>query len=273
MHTIGNIPCNAFGRSGLCSLLIALFLCNAPQLNATVVTFDWPSSPGWTAGVPTPGQTKTQSFTSVDPDDITVSINNSGASSQGMDWQSGYPQISTSPITGGFSGVNGLELSVTSSQVVGSYIEVTVTFATPVINLSFQIWDVDHRSNQYSDQISSIQALAYGGGIVGATSVTSAVPGYNTITGTGLGTVVTGIATADNSTNEGTIDIIFSGPITQFSFRWSNSDPALEGHGIALGPLNYTPVPEIDPACVVSIICALGIAFEISRRRRKLLSQ
>jgi hypothetical protein len=44
--------------------------------NASIV-FDWPNN-GWTAGTPTAGQTLTQSFTSVDPNDITVSINNSG---------------------------------------------------------------------------------------------------------------------------------------------------------------------------------------------------
>lgn len=105
-------------------------------------------------------------------------------------------------------------------------------FAAPVTSVSFQIWDVDAFSNQFKDQISQIQALAVGGATVGPTSVTSAVPGFNTITGTGLstvvlGTAVLGTASASNTTNQGTIDISFVGPITQFSFEWLNKDPKL----------------------------------------------
>src|SRR4029077_11727549 len=83
---------------------------------------------------------------------------------------------------------------------------------------------------------------------VGATSVTSATPGFNTIIGTGLATVVLGTANASNTSNQGTIDITFSGPITQFSFDWSNNDAGLGAQAIALGPLTYDVVPEYDPA-------------------------
>lgn len=232
--------------------------------------FDWPSSPGWTAGTPAAGQTKTQSFTSVNPNDISVAINNNGASASGATWQTNYPQINSSQSTGGFSGVNGLQLYVTSQANVSSYIRTTVTFATPVINLSFQLWDVDANPGQFADKISNIQALAAGGGTVGADSVTSVTPGYNTITGTGLATVVLGTANAANNTNQGSINITFNGPITQFSFDWSNNDGALGGQAIALGPLTYTPVPEYDSACSVAATCLLAVlGGKVKRRRAK----
>ena len=248
--------------------LIGVLLVSAARLDAAM--FDWPSSPGWTAGAPNPGETKSQSFTSVNPNDITVDINNSGAGPQGVVWQTGaggYPQINFNNDTGGFSGVNALQLLVTSSQAVGNYVRTTVSFATPVINLSFQIWDVDAVAGQFVDTIANIQALAQGGGTVGANSVTSAVAGFNTITGTGLATIVRGIANANNASNQGTIDIVFNGPITQFSFEWSNNDPALGAQGIALGPLTYSPVPEIDPSWIAAAACAVAAGIELLRRK------
>ena len=234
------------------------------------VVFDWPSSPGWTAGSPGAGQTLTQSFTSVNPNDITVAVNNSGAGVQGMNFVSSYPQISATPVTGGLGGVNGLQLYASSSQSFGTYIRTTITFDTPVINLSFQIWDVDSVAGQFVDKISNIQAIGSGGITVGPDLVTSAVAGYNTISGTGLSTVVLGTANANNSTNQGTINVTFNGPITQFSFDWSNNDPALGQQAIALGPLTYTPVPEDNAACTSLILCLTAILFERLRRSRRL---
>jgi hypothetical protein len=255
------------GLSRIC-LIVAALLNLTPALAKASVVFDWPASPGWTAGSPTAGQTLAQSFTSVNPNDITVAINNSGAGPQGMNLLGGYPQISANPLTNGLSGVDGLQLYATSSTAFGTYIKTTVSFATPVINLSFQIWDVDAVSGQFADKIFNIQALSDLGATVGPDSVTSAVPGYNTITGTGLTTVILGTANANNSTNQGAISITFNGPITQFSFLWSNNDPALGAQAIAIGPLTYTPVPEFNTTCLSWSFCLAAILFERLRRRR-----
>lgn len=248
--------------------LIGLSLVLQLSSNASVV-FDWPSSPGWTGGTPTAGQTAEQSFTSVNPNDITVDINNSGNGAQGVVFQNNYPQISRNPDTSGFGSTNALELLVSSSQASGTFIRTTVSFATPVTNLSFQLWDVDSVAGQFVDKIANIQALAQGGGTVGADSVTSEVAGFNSITGTGLSTVVLGTANAANNTNQGTIDITFNGPITQFSFEWSNNDPALGAQGIALGSLTYTPVPEFDPLWSTMGACVTVVGVEFVRRRKR----
>jgi hypothetical protein len=248
--------------------LVLLLILPGVSAQASVV-FNWPSPPGWTAGAPGPGQTKTQSFTSVNPNDITVDLNNNGVLPVGASWQTNYPQINSTQSTGGFSGTNALQLYVTAQNSVTSYIRTTVTFATPVINLSFQLWDVDSLPGQFADEISNIQALAQGGGTVGATSVTSVTPGFNTIIGTGLATVVLGTANAANNTNQGSINITFGGPITQFSFDWSNTDPALGAQAIALGPLTYDPVPEYDSACSVGATCLVAILGQKMHRRRR----
>lgn len=248
--------------------VVALLAGLGPSAHASIV-FDWPASPGWTAGAPSPGQTLSQSFTSVNPNDITVSINNNGASAAGANWQPAYPQISRSPVTGGFSSTNALQLYVVSQSSTSSYIRTTITFDTPVINLTFQIWDVDAVAGQFVDKIFNIQALAVGGATVGPDSVTSAVPGYNTITGTGLATVVLGTANASNTTNQGTIDITFSGPITQFSFDWANNDAGLGQQAVALGPLTYTPVPEPSPFLSALGFCALVMALESLTTRHR----
>ena len=251
-----------------CFGLVSLLLLAPISVPASVV-FNWPDN-GWTAGAPGPGQTVNQSFTSINPNDITVSINNNGASAQGGTWQTGYPQIDATTSTGGFTGVDGLQLYVISQNSVNSYIRTTVSFATPVANLSFQIWDVDAVDKQFADTIFNIQGLAAGNVTVGPDSVTSAVAGYNTITGTGLSTVVTGIANASNSTNQGTITITFNGPITQFSFDWSNGDSKLGAQAIALGPLTYDPVPEPPPSWASVAVCGLAIfGWEAKRRQRR----
>lgn len=253
-----------------CWLLVSIALFLSTPLQATV--FDWPDVPGWTAGAPAPGQTATQNFTSIDPNDIMVAINNSGAAAQGVVWNGGsggFPQISRASDTGGFPSTNGLQLLVTSSQVVGAFVTITVSFTGPVSDLSFQIWDVDAVAGQFIDRITNIQAIALGGASIGPDSVSSAVGGFNTVTGSGLGTVVTGTANASNTTNEGTIDIIFNGPITQFSFQWDNNDPALGAQGIALGPISYTATPEIDPSWLTLAIGLGAIGIESIRRKSK----
>jgi hypothetical protein len=254
-----------FSKLGVFSIGLLLILPLPHRVDATVL--NWPSAPGWTAGVPAAGQTVTQSFTAASPNDVTVSINNNGLGPQGATWQGGYPTINSTTKTGGFSGVNGLQLSIASESSTSSFIRTTITFATPVAGLTFQLWDVDAAPGSFADKISSIQANAVGGGIVGPTSVTSAVPGYNVISGSGLSTVVLGTSAANDSTNQGTVDITFSGQITQFSFDYSNNDSGLGAQGIAIGPLTYAIVPESNTFFCVVLLCAVAIGLDGCRRR------
>lgn len=252
-------------RHLIASILLALVACGTAAQGSVL---NWPLN-AWTQGAPAPGQTFSQSFTAVDPNDVSLSINNNGASGTGATWNTNYPQISTSPLTGGLSGVQGVQLYVSAEASTSAYVKVTVSFANPVINLSFQIWDVDANAGQFVDKITNIQGLTESSTTVGATSVTSVTPGFNTVTGSGLTTVVTGTANAANNTNNGSIDVSFSGPITQFSFQWSNSDAGLGPQAIGLGPLSFTFVPEMSAGWFVALVCALALmSSEISRRAR-----
>lgn len=240
-------------------------MASAPATRASVV-FDWPSSPGWTAGTPGQGASVSQQFTSVNPNDITVTLDNGGVNIQGT-----YPQINNGNETGGFTNVNALQLYISSTPQFGNVLTTTVSFASPVTNLSFQIWDVDANLGQFIDKISNLQALSSDGvTIVGASSVTSEVPGYNTITGSGLSTVVLGTNSAANNTNQGTIDITFTGSITQFSFNWSNNDNGRGAQAIALGPLTYDAVPEYESGLGATAACLTAILEQSIRRRRRL---
>ncbi len=247
---------------------VAAALCVLAPLLVRGTVLNWPGA-GWTAGAPGPGQTFSQNFTAVTPNDVTVRINNNGSSSSGDTWSGGYPAINSTKLTGGLSGVNGLQLYLTAESATSAFIRTTVTFSSPVTNLSFQIWDVDASSGQFIDKIFNIQGLAAGPTTVGPSSVTSAVPGFNSISGSGLSTVILGTATASDTTNNGTIDVSFLGPITQFSFDWSNTDPAVGAQAIALGPLTFTVVPEASTGPVATILCVIAVAAaSISRRRR-----
>ena len=114
----------------------------------------------WT---PTHGQTKTQSFTSISANDITVSIYNSGVNNHG-----GYPAINSTETTSGLSGVNALQLYLDNSAAVGNVLRVTVSFAYAVTNVSFSLWDCDASAGQFVDKFANIQATAVGGGTVGS---------------------------------------------------------------------------------------------------------
>jgi len=61
---------------------------------AKATTFNWPSAPGWTAGTPGQGATVTQSFTSVNPNEITVAIHNGV-----VDAATGAQAIAIRPLT------------------------------------------------------------------------------------------------------------------------------------------------------------------------------
>jgi len=242
-------------------LAVMAALAAMPAMRASVV-FNWPNS-GWTAGQPTSGQTKTQSFTSISSNDITVSIYNSGVNNQG-----GYPAINSTNTTSGLSGVNALQLYISSTPTFGNLLRVTVSFGYAVTNVSFSLWDCDAAAGQFIDKFANIQATAFGGGTVGLSSATSEVAGYNSITGTGLSTVILGTAGATNTTNEGTVDLAFNQPITSFSFEWSNNDAGRGAQAVGLGPITYTVVPESSPAYFGVASCAGAVLCEAVRRKK-----
>lgn len=232
----------------LCRFRVALLLAlaggfSAPRADAAV--FNWPTTPGWTAGQPTvngPAQTVDYSSSG---QAISVTIANTGAT-----WNAGFPQVAangTGFVNGGTAS-NGLILQPISETSNATHIQLTINFTNPggVSNVQFQLWDidatVDGSGNGFIDQISNLQALAVGGSTVYADTVSNAhtsnpMTVYNFITGSGAGLTITGNTAnangAANGADEGTVTISFLQPITQISFWYSNV-----AGGIAYQPNN-----------------------------------
>ncbi len=252
----------------------------SPTARGTVV-FDWPTTPAWTAGQPTingPDQTVDYSSTG---QDISVTIANTGAT-----WSAGHPQVAaggTGFVNGGTTD-NGLILQPTSQLSTATYIQVTINFNNPagVSNVSFQIWDidatVDASNNGFIDAITHLQATALGGGTLfpdtlDNTHTSNSGTPYNFITGAGPTLSITGdpsqLAGAANGTDQGTVNIGFSQPITQFSFWYSNSAAgALTGQTIGIGPITYSVLPESSTGWTAIPVYLAALALEFRRRRK-----
>jgi hypothetical protein len=240
--------------------------------------FDWPTSPGWTAGQPTingPDQTVDYSSTG---QNISVTLSNTGAT-----WNTGYPQVAangTGYVNGGTTN-NGLILQPIAQTTTSTYIQLTINFNNPggVNNVSFQIWDVDGQAdasnNGYIDAITHLQAIAVGGEIlfpdlVDNTHTSNPGTPYNVITGSGATLAITGDPNlpAANGTDEGTVNIGFSQAITQISFWYSNATTgALTGQTVGISPITYSILPETSPRWALAAVCMAAIALELRRRR------
>jgi|HubBroStandDraft_4_1064222.scaffolds.fasta_scaffold08537_3 hypothetical protein len=252
----------------------------SPTAQGTV--FDWPTSPGWTAGQPTingPDQTVDYSSTG---QNISVTIANTGAT-----WNGGYPQVAaggTGFVNGGTTN-NGLIVQPSAQTSTSTYIQLTINFNNPggVNNVSFQLWDVDATvdasGNGFIDKITHLQATAVSGGTlfpdtVDNTHTNNPGTSYNFITGSGSTLSITGDPSqpsgAANGTDEGTVNISFLQPITQISFWYSNSaGGSLTTQTIGIGPLTYSILPETSPRWPVALVCMAALALEFGRRRRK----
>jgi len=271
----------AFGvRSLRRAVIVAIFYSVITSAQGTV--FDWPSSPGWTAGEPTingPAQTVDYSSSG---QNVSVTLTNTGAT-----WNAGYPQVATGGtgfVNGGTTN-SGLILQPSAQTSNGTYLQLTINFNNPggVTNVSFQIWDidatVDASGNGFVDAITHLQATAVGGGtlfpdIVDNTHTSNPGTSYNLINGSGANLAITGdpaqAAGAANGTDQGTINITFAQAITQISFWYSNdASGSLTTQTIGIGPLTYSIVPEISPSWPGALLCVVSASvLELRRRRR-----
>jgi hypothetical protein len=267
-------------RGAVVGALSWVVIAFSPTAQGTV--FDWPTSPGWTAGQPTingPAQTVDYSSTG---QNISVTIANTGAT-----WNGGYPQVAaggTGFVNGGTTN-NGLIVQPGAQTSTGTYIQLTINFNNPggVNNVSFQLWDVDATvdasGNGFIDKITHLQATAVSGGTlfpdtVDNTHTSNPGTSYNFITGSGPTLSITGdpaqSAGAANGTDEGTVNISFLQPITQISFWYSNSATgSLTTQTIGVGPLTYSILPETSPRWPVALVCMAALALEFGRCRRK----
>jgi len=257
-----------------------------PALCHAQTTFNWPTTPAWTAGSPDDGASQTVDYTSTGQP-ISVTVTNMTGNAPGGTWNSGYPQVESNGsggnngVNGGTGiGVNGLLLQPGAEATTSGYIQVTVNFnySLGVKNVSFQFWDidatVDGSGNGFIDTIKNLQATAVGGGTVYPTSVSSEVAGYNIISGSGATLTIAGDPSqpsgASNSTNQGTINVSFSQAVSSISFQYSNgATGSRTTQTMGVGPISFDIVPEVNSASAALMLCGGVMGFGLLRRRSR----
>ena len=247
-------------------LISALVLGAASKSNGSLV-LDW-SSVTWPAG------SLNNSF-DVDPgspgNDVTVAV--SGDTGQLLpSFTAPNPQTPaiTQTFQGGFgSTVNSLELRVdyaNQSQAITVTITFSAQYAGGVNNVSFRLFDID--KGTYQDQIRGITGLSTDGVTLVAPTITNVGPAA-ALSGTGTNQVIDGILTSSDTgagSGDGNATISF-GPtaLRSITFTYGSgtatqADPTSQK--IGLYNIDFTPVPEINPALASILVCLGAIGFK-----------
>lgn len=163
------------------------------------------------------------------------------------------------------------------------YITVTVAFSNDYLQgvegVSFALFDIDRDNGTalYIDRINVISATA-ADGVTPVAPTISGVGSDVALSGTGLNQVLTGTGPAPDTgigSDSGNATIGFgSTGITSFTFRWgvplNNANNPIPMN-ISFGDINFTPVPEINPAwsALISCLVATGLILHHGTRFRK----
>lgn len=241
--------------------------------DAGAVVLDW-SGVTWTAG------SLSNSF-DIDPaspgNDVTITISGS-TGEMSNDPVSGLmsPDISTAH-HGGQSPVQAsLNLAIDLGKQ-DRVITITITFSDQytlgIEDLSFSIFGIDRpgAGNDYIDQIRSIQGTSTTG--VSMAPTISSRGSSVTLTGTGLSQVLTGnnsVARTGDTSGAGNATISFGPGVRSVTFSFGDDNPAFNNplaQDISLGNINFSPVPEVNPAFAAAGICLLAVVT-IRRRMR-----
>ena len=236
------------------------------------VILDWDTAT-WTAG------SLSNSY-DIDPghagNDVTVTVATGGGTILMADPVTGAPSPTrNNTLTGGLTPAqNSLKISADLSSST-AYITITINFAAfypaGVENLSFTLFDIDLNGSSYrgQDEISSIV------GLNGATSVAPTITrigGSVTHSGTGVNQHLIGYADAVDTSSLGNATISFANPVTSVSFRWDRGPDATGSAPIAslaLHDINFTPVPEVNPALFAAVLCVAGGFVRWRSRKRR----
>ena len=258
----------------LVAIAVGLMLSSA-VCHATVFSFDWPTTPAWSATGPTSGNTETVDYGFYANGSVRVAVFNNG-----MTWQGGYPTVETGnarTTTGGTANsVNGFQLyNNNASNVVTNYERVTITFMyTGGANaISFNLWDVDFAAGVFKDTISNIVGIdASTGATVQATTITPSSNNHVVGTVGTAGVYAEGTAANTNTSANGNVTIGFSQTVRSISFDWSNSVAGGTTQAIGIGPIGFNSVgtvfPEVNSSGAALILCGGIMGFGRFRKRR-----
>ena len=205
--------------------------------------------------------------------DITLSLVYS-TQNAGSPWRAGLPAIDATLQGGQAAGTQSLHLGVDFAAQAHT-ITITVDFsnyAQGVEGISFSLFDIDRAdgSAAYIDQIRSISGTAPDG-----TPVAAVISTYgSTVTWNAVDRTLTGNGPAADTgaaSNAGNATISFNSPIRSFTFVWgvpnSNANNPVP-MDISFGNINFSPVPEVNPALAAAAICGLAGVAMLRRRRQ-----
>ena len=198
----------------------------------------------------------------------------------GSPWRAGLPAIDATLEGGQGAGTKSLHLGVDFAAQAHT-ITITVDFsniAQGVEGVSFSLFDIDRAdgSAAYIDQIRSISGIAPDG----ITAVPAVITAYGpTVSWNAVDRTLTGTGPAADTgagSNAGNVTISFAQPISSFRFVWgvpnSNANNPVP-MDISFGDINFSPVPEVNPALAAAVICALAVTVHRCRTRRSRSAQ
>lgn len=259
-------------------LILVAFATALSVPNARAVVLDW-DTVTWTAG-------SLNNSYDIDPqfpgNDVTVDVTvNNGAPLQP---EVPVPNPMTPAISPSFQGGRAtiensfcvaLDLS-SNTQSVTITLNFAAVYVQGVTNVSFTIFDVDSNnvagSSTYQDRLSSIRALSIDGVTLIAPTITTSL--NNSVSGTGVDQIVDGIATTvdtGDGSGDGNVTISFgTNAIKSLTFTYGGGplfDDSTYEH-IGVSDIDFTPIPEMNPAGVSCASCLAAVALVALHRRR-----
>jgi hypothetical protein len=244
---------------GAICLLIGL----AATHSASALVLDW-DGVAWSPG----SLVNSYDLNGDSVNDVTVTV-----SSQQNIWQNDPTSGIQTPVvnqtlTGGIlPPQNSLMLAANLHTNSSATVQLSFPGTLGSINVSFTIFDIDVTTN--SDIISNIYGVALDGTHIAAT-ITNVGPAV-TLSGSGLTYKLTGNAASPDNSSNGNVTISFGSTlITDVFFTFGNTAGAPRYQDIAIGDINFTPVPEMNPAAVSAGSCflAAGMMALVHRRRK-----
>lgn len=255
-------------NQGLRRLVVTAMLSMFVAPAAEAVVLDWDTAT-WTPG------SLNQSY-DLDPtnpgNDITLTI---GGSTSFLRPDYDAPNAQTPALSttlhGGLTPAQNNLLLATDFSANGDSLTITIAFSANytegVTDVSFNIFDLDSGAG-FQDQLRSIRGVGVDGSTVAATYV-----GGLSVTTTGS-FVVNGAGLSPDAgpgSNAGNLQITFSQPIRSLSFVFGNgasiADPVYQTIGIH--DINFTPVPEVNPALAMAAGCLMAGWFRQRQRRSR----
>ena len=260
------VPCQPLSRLARCVFAACAAVLTLTSAHAVVLDWDTNSWTNANNGSPLPNSYDVDGVAGAD---LTLSLSGQLAKLRSEPVSGTNTPAVMSTLTGSTA-----EKSLHFYASVGTQTEITVsvsfaaTYVQGVENVSFTLFDIDKTTD--SEFIKNIYGIALNGTLIAATvtdlgsSVAISGPGT-------LAQQLTGIAPAADGSANGNATISFgTNVIRGFAFTFDNSQGPPRIQEFAMHDINFTPVPEVNPAWLAAAACGLfGVARPIAGYLRK----